>query len=63
MISDLAAANARARIQAKIDACWGQVAVFADNRDAHGVMDLGVEIQALIRALGEIERAEKDPAL
>ena len=30
--------------------------VFLENRDAHGIHDMGVEIQALQRAITEIER-------
>jgi hypothetical protein len=29
-------------------------AVFLKNRDSHGIHDMGVEIQALDRAIGEI---------
>jgi hypothetical protein len=30
--------------------------VFLENRDAHGIHDMGVEIQALQRAIYEIKR-------
>jgi hypothetical protein len=36
-------------------ACWGMAKVFLLNEDAHGVHDMGVEIQALDRAIKEIE--------
>lgn len=37
-------------------ACWGMAKVFLENRDAHGIHDMGVEIQALQRAIHEIRR-------
>lgn len=37
-------------------ACWGMAKVFLENRDAHGIHDMGVEIQALQRAIQEIKR-------
>lgn len=36
-------------------ACWGMAKVFLLNEDAHGIHDMGVEIQALDRAIKEIE--------
>lgn len=36
--------------------CWKMVQTFMDNRDAHGVMDMGAEIQALERAEKEIRK-------
>lgn len=35
--------------------CWDMAEVFLMNRDAHGIHDMGVEIQALQRALKELE--------
>lgn len=35
--------------------CWDMVQTFFENRDAHGVMDMGAEIQALNRAIEEVE--------
>ena len=36
--------------------CWDMAEVFLQNRDAHGIHDMGVEIQALQRATAEIKR-------
>ena len=36
--------------------CWDMSAVFLINRDAHGLHDMGVEIQALERARKELEK-------
>ena len=36
--------------------CWEMADVFLRNRDAHGIHDMGVEIQALQRALSELDR-------
>lgn len=36
--------------------CWDMAKVFLENRDAHGVMDMGAELQALQRAILEIKR-------
>lgn len=38
--------------------CWDMAEVFLQNRDAHGVMDMGAELQALQRAINEIERLQ-----
>jgi len=35
---------------------WRMAQTFLDNRDAHGVMDMGAELQSLERALKEIEK-------
>lgn len=35
-------------------ACWAMAKVFLENKDAHGVHDMGVEIQALQRAIAEL---------
>lgn len=35
--------------------CWDMAEVFLQNKDAHGIHDMGVEIQALQRAIAEIE--------
>ena len=37
-------------------ACWNMASVFLTNEDAHGIHDMGVEIQALDRAIKEIEK-------
>ena len=36
--------------------CWDMAKVFLENRDAHGVMDMGAELQSLQRAIQEIKR-------
>ncbi len=36
--------------------CWAMAQTFLDNRDAHGVMDMGAELQALERAVKEVEK-------
>ena len=43
------------------EACWGMASVFLMNNDAHGIHDMGVEIQALQRARLELEKlSEKE---
>lgn len=39
--------------------CWDMAEVFLQNRDAHGIHDMGVEIQALQRAKTEIKRLQE----
>jgi hypothetical protein len=39
--------------------CWEMAGVFLENRDAHGIHDMGVEIQALQRAIAELNKVEK----
>lgn len=36
--------------------CYSLVKVFLENEDAHGIHDMGVEIQALDRAIKELEK-------
>lgn len=36
--------------------CWLMSKVFLENKDAHGLHDMGVEIQALQRARMEVEK-------
>ena len=36
------------------ETCWKMAKVFFDQRDAHGIHDMGVEIQALERAIAEV---------
>jgi hypothetical protein len=43
------------RLQRKEQYCWQMAQTFLDNRDAHGIMDMGAELQALERARKEIE--------
>lgn len=40
--------------------CWDMAEVFLQNRDAHGIHDMGVEIQALQRAAAEIRKIQDD---
>jgi len=43
------------KIKGRIDVCWKMSGVFLENKDAHGLHDMGVEIQALQRALEELK--------
>jgi hypothetical protein len=36
------------------ETCWAMARVFLENRDAHGVMDMGAELQSLQRAKAEL---------
>lgn len=38
------------------DILWATAQVFLDHEDAHGIHDMGVEIQALDRAIDELKR-------
>lgn len=38
--------------------CWHMAQTFLDNRDAHGVMDIGAELQSLERAHKEVEKID-----
>lgn len=38
--------------------CWAMSKVFLDNLDAHGLHDMGVEIQALQRAVVEVRKSK-----
>lgn len=49
-------ADALASVDARIESLWAIVATFAANRDPHGVMDMGAELQALYRARAELLR-------
>ena len=40
------------------EAAWGMASMFLENRDAHGVMDAGSELESLRRAISEIEKLE-----
>lgn len=54
--------NAQFVIDSIIDreeACWIMARVFLENHDAHGLHDMGVEIQALQRAIMEIRKLEE----
>ena len=43
------------KIKRRIEICWQMSYVFLENKDAHGLHDMGVEIQALQRSLEELE--------
>jgi hypothetical protein len=45
-------------IQWREEKCWDMAEVFLQNRDAHGVMDMGAELQALQRAAAEIRKIQ-----
>lgn len=36
--------------------CWQMAKVFLENKDAHGVMDMGAELQSLQRAINELKK-------
>jgi hypothetical protein len=46
-------------LQRRENVCWDMAEVFLQNRDAHGIHDMGVEIQALQRATLEIKRLQQ----
>lgn len=47
-------------IEERETACWAMADVFLQNKDAHGIHDMGVEIQALQRARMELLKLEED---
>jgi hypothetical protein len=36
--------------------CWQMAWVFLKNKDAHGIMDMGAELQSLKRAIEELQK-------
>ncbi len=38
------------------DSAWRMASMFLENRDAHGVMDAGSELESLRRAISELEK-------
>jgi hypothetical protein len=36
--------------------CWDMAGVFLENRDAHGLMDIGAELQSLKVAIAAVTR-------
>lgn len=38
------------------ESAWAMAAMFLENRDAHGVMDAGSELESLRRAISELEK-------
>ena len=49
---------ALANLRWREEKCWDMAEVFLQNRDAHGVMDMGAELQSLQRAINELERLQ-----
>jgi hypothetical protein len=49
-----------ANLKRREDICWDMADVFLQNRDAHGIHDMGVEIQALQRAISELDKLSGD---
>ena len=45
-----------ASLRKREEAAWGMASMFLENRDAHGVMDAGSELESLRRAISEIEK-------
>lgn len=43
-------------IKNKLQQAWTMASMFMSNKDAHGIQDAGVEIQALERSLKEFEK-------
>lgn len=41
-------------LKAREATCWAMAQTFLDNRDAHGVMDIGSELESLKRAIMEV---------
>jgi hypothetical protein len=41
------------------EAAWGMASMFLENRDAHGVMDAGSELESLRRAISELEKLNR----
>lgn len=48
-------------LQQREDICWQMAKVFLENKDAHGVMDMGAELQSLQRAIKEIQKLGEQP--
>jgi len=49
-----------ASLRKREDAAWGMASMFLENRDAHGVMDAGSELESLRRAITEIEKLRRE---
>ena len=39
--------------------CWDMARIFFENKDAHGIHDRGVEIQALQRTISEVVKIKE----
>ena len=55
------AAEVLASLRQREAHCWNMVQVFLENRDAHGVMDMGAELQALRITIQTVERMAGEP--
>jgi len=51
--------NAIKAIESREEICWAMSRVFLENKDAHGLHDMGIEIQALQRAKVELEKLDE----
>jgi hypothetical protein len=49
------AEDALVNLEYREKVCWDMAGVFLRNKDAHGIHDMGVEIQALQRAITELK--------
>lgn len=56
LLNDMSIKIMRDELRHRIKVCWDMVEIFMQNRDPHGIHDMGVEIQALERALEEINK-------
>lgn len=50
------ASEALKDIDKRIESMWQAVELFTGLRDPHGVMDMGAELQALLRAKSELAK-------
>ena len=48
--------NSIKTIETREEICWAMARVFLENKDAHGLHDMGVEIQSLQLAKSELEK-------
>ena len=46
-------------IKEREEICWNMAKVFLENKDAHGIHDMGVELQSLHRARSELLKHEE----
>lgn len=46
-------------LKSREESCWKMAKVFLENKDAHGIHDMGVEIQALQRAIAELKKVSE----
>jgi len=47
------------KLHKREEVCWSTANFFIENKDAHGIHDMGVEIQALQRAIATLEELLK----